>query len=244
MKVATQALILAGGRGTRLGGLIGNANKPMVLIGGTPFLEFLLRQLLRHGLKRIIICTGYRAEAIESYFGGGERLGIGIQYSRESIPLGTAGAIKLAEPLIDSDPFVVMNADSILDLDHIALLNHHAQKAALLTLALVMAPDADRYGTVETDATGRILRFGEKTTTGTSLINAGVYCCSRKLTDFIPVGSPCSLERDVVPLLPASRVYGFAGDGYFVDIGIPEALRAVRADPDPLRRAAGHVPRC
>lgn len=244
MRGETQALILAGGRGSRLGGLVGNANKPMVLIRGRPFLEFVLRQLRRHGLRRIVICTGYRADVIEQYFGDGERLGMAIRYSREATPLGTAGAIKLAEPLIESDPFLVLNGDSILDMDHGALLDHHRRRAALLTLALVMVPDAGRYGAVDTDAAGRIVRFVERETAGPALVNAGVYCCDRQLTDFIPATAPGSLERDVLPSLPASQVYGLAAEGYFVDIGIPDALRAVRDDPAPLRGAAGVVARC
>lgn len=240
----TQALILTGGRGSRLGKLVGRANKPMVRIGGRPFLEFLLRQLRRHGLRRIVMCTGYRAEVIERYFGDGERLGMTIRYSRESVPLGTGGALKLAEPLIDSDPFLVFNGDSIVDADLGALLEHHRRRAALLTLALVKVPEAGRYGAVVTNDDGGIVSFVEKKSAGPALVNAGVYCCGGDVLDHIPAAAPCSLERDVLSSLPASGVHGFAVDGYFIDIGIPDTLREVRDEPDRLRAAAGDVTRC
>ena len=240
----TQAVILAGGRGNRLGPLLGDLNKPMLDVAGRPFLDLLVMQLQRHRIHDLVFCTGYRGELVERHFGDGTRWGVSIRYSREASPLGTAGALKLADPLIESDPFVVLNGDSILDLDPGALVARHRESGALLTLALVRLSDVGRYGAVETDAAGTVVRFREKAQGGEGLVNAGVYACSRELLEHLPAGRAASLESEILPSLPAGRVHGVAVDGYFVDIGVPETLRRVQADPAPLLAAAGALAPC
>lgn len=176
-----KALVLAGGLGTRLRELINDRPKPMAPIAGRPFLEYLIIQLKRYELNDIVLCIGYLGEYIKGYFGHGSRWGVHISYSQENEPLGTGGAIKLAEELVQEKNFLVMNGDSFLDIDLNSLIDYHLKKKALATIALVEVEAPSRYGAVEINEKGEIESFTEKGHSSRSkLINGGIYGFNRR----------------------------------------------------------------
>ncbi len=196
----------------------------MAPVAGVPFLQILLEQLRAQGIREIILGTGYLAEQVEKHFGDGAKFGLTISYSRETTPLGTGGAVKLAEPLL-SDPALILNGDSYVDWQLAPLLATAAEHAADLVMALQSVPDVSRYGSVTLADDGRITGFVEKgARTGPGLINAGVYLLRRQLLANLPNGEPISLERDLFPQLLDGSAYGVVSRGLFIDIGIPEDL--------------------
>ncbi len=207
----------------------------MLPIGGHPFLEYLIWQLSGSGIAKIVISSGYRGDVIRSYFGDGERWGVEIRYSHEATPLGTGGAVRLAATLLEDERFLLLNGDSVCDVDLPALLD--AAGAGLLgAMTLTNVPDGGRYGTVALAPGGLIRAFRQNDPTGgPALVNAGVYALRRELVDLIPAGAS-SLERDVLPPL-GGRIRAVVSDGYFIDIGLPETYQRVSVDPRPLLRA-------
>lgn len=241
-----QALILVGGAGTRLRSVLGDTlNKPMAPIEGKPFLEYLIKSLIRQGIEDIVLLVGYKADLIEAYFGQGERWGARVRYSREDTLLGTGGALKLAEPQVQGDEFLLLNGDSFLDADLPAMIGAHRAAGADATLALAMVPDTQRYGSVRLDERDHIVAFTEKgAESGAGLINGGVYLLTRQVFDLFAPGQPCSLERQIFPALIAnndmgSGLYGWLSHGYFIDIGIPVDYARLKADPTPLLHPGG-----
>ena len=217
-----QALILAGGTGTRLSSVLAGMNKPMAPIAGKPFLEYLLLQLKKHEIDEVILCVGYKAHLIHSYFGTGDRRGLRINYSYEEDVRGTGGALKLAEDLIHEEDFFVLNGDSLFDIELRALMRYHRERKATATLALAHVDDVQRYGAVDVNELGRIVSFIEKCDSNTGgLINGGVYVLTRKVLNLISAGQPVSLEHDILPRLVGQDLYGLPSQGYFVDIGVP-----------------------
>lgn len=219
-----RAMVLCGGLGTRLRSVLNDRPKSMAPVAGRPFLELILRQLHEQGIREVILGTGYRAEQIEQYFQTGADLGLSIQYSREEEPLGTGGALKLAEKLL-SDPVVVVNGDSYVEWNLGEAVALQAQRGAQAVIVLQAVSDVSRYGSVTINDGGRIMEFVEKRTrTGSGLINAGVYLLQKKILAELPAGSAVSLEREVFPRLLGKAMYGVLSRGIFVDIGIPEDL--------------------
>ena len=220
-----RAFVLCGGLGTRLRMVLSDRPKSMALVAGVPFLELLLRQLKAQGFREVVLGTGYRGEQIETHFRDGAALGLAIHYSREPEPLGTGGALKLAEALL-SDPVLVLNGDSYIDWDLAATQAFFAQKRARLVMTLQAMPDVSRYGSVTLDAEQRVIAFVEKgSRAGAGLINGGVYLLEKAILTSLPAGKMISLERDVFPqLLPEGRIYGNTSRGLFVDIGVPADL--------------------
>jgi NDP-sugar pyrophosphorylase family protein len=218
----TKAVLLVGGLGTRLRAMIPSTPKPLAPVGNRPFLELLLRQLAGQEIRQVIMCTGYLAEQIEREFGDGGRMGVAIEYSRESQPLGTGGAIKLAERFLQSLPyFLVMNGDSFIEIDFRELIRVHRTHGALVTIAVVPVENAGRYGTVLTDANNRVVEFREKTGHDShGLVNAGVYVFSPGVLQYIPCGA-VNLEKAVFPKLLDHGVYAAKQQGVFIDIGTP-----------------------
>jgi len=218
----TKAVLLVGGLGTRLRALIPSTPKALAPVGDRPFLELLVRQLQGQGIRRLVMCSGYLADQIESEFGDGRNLGVTIEYSKELEPLGTAGAIKLAERYLQSvSEFLVMNGDSFLEIDLHQLIQFHRAHGGLATMAVVSVENAGRYGTVRTDSSNRITEFDEKTGKDSpGLINAGVYVFSRALLEHISAGQ-VSLEKDVFPKLLDQGMYALEQKGVFIDIGTP-----------------------
>jgi D-glycero-alpha-D-manno-heptose 1-phosphate guanylyltransferase len=219
------AFVLCGGLGTRLRSVLSDRPKSMALISGVPFLQLLLERLRHQGIYDVVLGTGYMAEKIESYFGNGKDFGMRLSYSRESAPLGTAGALKLAETQL-SEPILVLNGDSYVEWDAAAMLDVLQTKDAQVVIALQPVGDVARYGSVTCNQDNRITGFVEKgVNTGSGLINAGVYLLRKEIVSDLPAGQSISLEKDIFPTLLDRRVYGFLCNGLFIDIGIPEDLQ-------------------
>jgi D-glycero-alpha-D-manno-heptose 1-phosphate guanylyltransferase len=220
-----RAFIICGGLGTRLRPVLGDRPKSMALISGTPFLQLLLDRLRSQGVDDVILGTGYMAEKIESYFGSGNKSAVRIRYSREHEPLGTGGALKLAEPLI-SDQVLVLNGDSYVEWKLAPMLELFRDKDAELVVVLQAVADVTRYGSVALDRDGRVAEFTEKgIRSGPGLINAGVYLLRKQIVRDLPAGTAISLEREVFPRLLDRGVYGLVCTGLFIDIGIPDDFK-------------------
>lgn len=220
----TPCLILVGGLGTRLRAALPDLPKPMAPVQGRPFLEYVLALLKRAGFRQIVFCVGYQAEKIEEHFGNGSHFGLSIDYSREQELLGTAGAVKLAGPLVTAENFLLLNGDCYNEVDFGALLQQHDRTPATATLVAAHLEDRSRFGSLKIGSGHRVLGFEEKgAATGPGFINAGYYLFKRPVLDMIPEGEVCSLERDVFPrLVEQNAMYAFENRGAFIDIGLPE----------------------
>lgn len=221
-----QAILLAGGLGTRLKRVVSDRPKPMALIEGKPFMEYVIHELSRYAIQEIIFAVGYKGSMVEEYFGDGTRFGIKASYSYEKELLGTAGAIKLAGKQITEDWFFVLNADTFYQLDYTRLLEVRDRKNLDFALVLRQVPDVSRYGRALLFE-DMLTEFNEKTSEAVpGTINGGVYLMSRKLLEDIPEGK-VSLENEMIPkwmsfLKTGYRLGGIVNEGYFIDIGIPE----------------------
>ena len=227
-----QAILLAGGLGTRLLSVVSDRPKPMALIEGRPFMEYVTRELVRSGMTDIIFAVGYKGTMVEEYFGDGERFGFHASYAYEETLLGTAGAIKNAGRFVTEERFFVLNADTFYQIDYTRL--KRLQDSLDLDMALVLreVPDVSRYGQAILDEKGFLTAFNEKTEEARmGTINGGIYLMRRSLMDTIPEGK-VSLENDMIPkwLREGKGLGGFVNDGYFIDIGIPEAYRQFQED--------------
>lgn len=233
------AVLLVGGKGTRLQPVVASTPKPLAAVGGQSFLELLLRQLVAQGIRRVVMCSGYMADQIEEKFGDGGGWGVRIEYSREEEPLGTGGAVKLAERFLqNTDSFLVMNGDSFLAADFNELGRFHGEHKGMASIAVVQVENAGRYGTVLVGSNGRVTGFVEKTGVQTpGIINAGVYVFSKTIFDFIPEG-PSSLEREVFPRILEQGIYAAQQEGMFIDIGTPEDYARAQAMCERLSHAA------
>ncbi len=221
--MARQAVILVGGRGTRLGALTDKVPKPLLPIDGRPFLEHLVRQLARHGFDDIVLLEGYRADQVRQALGDGAVLGVRLTHVVEDSPLGTGGALSAAAPVLAGE-FLLVNGDTFFDFDLAAFVEAATPEPWLIRLALCWVPDTSRFGAVECDGP-RVRRFAEKAdSTGPGWINAGYYWMRRSAIDEFPA-PPSSLEHDVLPgLADRGLVGGLAFVGSFVDIGTPRGL--------------------
>jgi NDP-sugar pyrophosphorylase family protein len=226
---AVRAFVLCGGAGTRLRPVLADRPKSMALIGGIPFLQLLIERLRCQGIDDVILGTGYMAEKIESYFGPGNELAMRIRYSREHEPLGTGGALKLAEPLI-SDPVLVLNGDSYVEWSLVPMRELFRAKDADMVVVLHSVADVSRYGSVALDQDGRVTQFLEKgIRAGPGLINAGVYLLRKQIVRELPAETAISLEREVFPRLLDRAVYGLVCTGLFIDIGMPDDFKRAQA---------------
>ena len=218
------ALILAGGRGERLRSIVKDRPKPMAQVAGKPFLEILIRYLRDFHVRDIVLCTGYMGNVIKGYFKDGSKWDLHIRYSQEEKPLGTAGAVKHAESLIQSEPFLVLNGDSFLDADLESFLDFHMRSQAVISILLAqVGQQDDRFGAVVTNVQGRILSFNEKVPVQSGLVSAGIYLMNRSVLACIPSGQAVSLEHQVFPSFVNKGLYGMFCSGLFVDIGTPES---------------------
>jgi len=235
----TPALLLVGGLGTRLRSTVPSLPKPLASVGKKSFLELLICQLKHQGIRRVILCTGYLADQVENEFGDGRALDLEISYSKELEPLGTAGAVKLAQShLADPFDFLVMNGDSFLEIDLRQLIQFHRDRNALVSMAVVRVEDSSRYGTVQVESNQKVIGFVEKAgSDGPGWINAGVYVFSPEVFQYIPQGRS-SLEKDVFPHLLGKGVYAQEHSGMFIDIGTPEDYRRAQQLCDRLYHAA------
>jgi NDP-sugar pyrophosphorylase family protein len=217
------AVLLVGGIGTRLQPVLSATPKPLAPVGDAPFLQLLVKQLRSQGIRRLVMCTGHLADQIEKEFGDGHKWDVAIAYSKESRPLGTAGALKFAECyLTQASDFLVMNGDSFLELDFRELIRFHRKHDGLISMAVRRVPDTARYGTVQLDTHNRVLGFREKMGAPVpGIVNGGVYVFKRAILQHIPDG-PASLEKDVFPRLFEHGLYALEQQGMFIDIGTPE----------------------
>jgi NDP-sugar pyrophosphorylase family protein len=194
----------------------------MALINDRPFLDLLINQLEAAGLRRFILCVGYMADFIIDYYRGKQCPTLELLISREPRPMGTAGAVKHAEPLIRSDSFLVMNGDSFCPADLNAFAASHREKMAVASMVLTRVEAAESYGTVVLGKDDRILQFREKSVSGKAWINAGIYLFKRDVLSAIPHDRCCSLERDIFPCLAKERFFGFITEQTVLDIGTPD----------------------
>ncbi len=217
----TQAIILAGGFGTRLQKVVSDLPKPMADINGKPFLEYLFNYLEKYKIKKVILSVGYKHEKITEYFGN-KFNNIEIKYAVENEPLGTGGAIKFAIDKIDNNNFFLINGDTFFDVNLNSLANFFLTNKADIALSLKPLTDFDRYGAVEIDNKKRIKKFNEKKYQKHGLINGGIYALNKNIfnyTDKIKF----SFEKDIMEkYLTKLKMYGFISDTYFIDIGIPD----------------------
>jgi histidinol-phosphate phosphatase family protein len=217
------AVVLAGGLGTRLRPVVGDRPKVLAPVAGRRFLAYLLHQLADAGFEDIVLCTGYMGDQVREAFGKRFRK-LNLIYSQEEQPLGTAGALRHALPLIRSDTVAVLNGDSYCQADLEKFLSWHHDQRADASILLTEMPETARFGAVEADSAGRISRFGEKNTSGPGWINAGIYAISKRLLAAIPDGVAVSIERECFPRWIADGLFGYRGGGRFLDIGTPDSF--------------------
>jgi mannose-1-phosphate guanylyltransferase len=225
-----EAILLVGGKGTRLRPLTLSAPKPLLPTAGVPFLAHQLARAAECGIEHVVLATSYRAEMFTEAFGDGSGFGLSIDYVHEPEPLGTGGGIRNAASLLrggPDDPIVVLNGDILSAHDLPAQVDLHCKKDAAVTLHLVEVDDPSRYGCVPIDAAGRVTAFLEKTPNPvTNRINAGCYVFRRSVIDQIPAGQVVSVERQTFPGLIAADevVMGYPQSAYWLDVGTPEAF--------------------
>ena len=220
------ALILAGGLGSRLAGVLGDIPKVLAPVEGRPFLDYQLDYLVGEGVRKVVLSLGHRAEMVLAHLAQ-KKLAVPVETVVEPRPLGTAGAITFARSTLGTDPVLLLNGDTWLDLDLAAMLaQHRAFPGVLATLSCVAVDDTRRYGAVELSGDGSIARFVEKDQLSSSagLVNGGVYLLSARLLDSLAAMSGSSLERDVLPRLPAGTLRSYiVRRANFLDIGTPES---------------------
>ncbi len=229
-----KAVILMGGRATRLLPLTCNIPKAMVPVLNTPFLEHVIRHLSRHQIKEIILALGHLAQPIEDYLGDGSQLGVKLSYVVEDTPRGTAGAVKNAESYLD-ETFLALNGDVFTDLDITAMIDLHRRTKSKATIALTPVDDPTSYGLIETNADGRVTRFLEKPSweeVTTNMINAGTYILEPDVLSLIPPDKEVSIERETFQQLLAQGepMYGYSSSAYWLDMGTPEKYLQLHRD--------------
>jgi mannose-1-phosphate guanylyltransferase len=217
-------VILVGGQGTRLRPLTSTVPKPVVRLVDRPFIAFMLEWLRGHGVDDVIMSCGFLADGVRSVLGDGSELGIRLRFVEEPDPRGTAGALKLAEPMLD-ERFLMLNGDVLTDIDLTAQIAQHDASGAKGTLALVPVEDPSAYGLVILEQDQSVRAFVEKPSSDNlegNLISAGAYVLERGILELIAPDRNVSIEREVWPLLVGNGLYGFVADGYWLDIGTPE----------------------
>jgi mannose-1-phosphate guanylyltransferase len=234
------AVVLVGGKGTRLRPLTLSAPKPMLPTAGLPFLTHLLSRIAAAGIEHVVLSTSYEAAVFEAEFGDGSKLGLQIDYVTEASPLGTGGGIANVAGQLRHDTVMVFNGDVLAGVDLGGLLDFHHTNHADVTLHLVRVGDPRAFGCVPTDEGGGVLAFLEKTQDPpTDQINAGCYVFTRAILERIPAGRPVSVEREVFPALLSEagvKVCGYVDATYWRDMGTPEDF--VRGSADLVRGIA------
>lgn len=228
-----EAIILAGGFGTRLQSVVHDVPKPMAPVADKPFLAYLLDQLDRQGCTHAILAVGYKKEVIQNFFGSNYK-GISLSYSVEDKPLLTGGALKKALKQATEDAVLVLNGDTFFDVDFSKMINSHIQNHSDVTLAVKELYDFSRYGTVIFDDDFRITRFTEKKRCPKGFINGGVYVLNHTLFDDFSLDK-FMMEKDFLERYVDSKIiHAFPCDGYFIDIGIPEDYKKANEEHSKL----------
>jgi NDP-sugar pyrophosphorylase family protein len=226
-----QAVILAGGLGTRLGRLTRKMPKPMVPVAGVPYLEHQLRLLARQSFREVLLLTGYLGEQIERYFGSGSRLGLRLRYAREAQPQGTGGALRDARRLL-AESFLLLYGDSLLPIAYAAATRRLKDSAALGLIVVYRDPSGETSvrPNVALDRSGLVTRYDKTAAADPNLeyVEAGVSCFRREVLDLLPGAGPASFEQCVFPrLIDRRQLAGLPTSQRFFDIGTPERLRAI-----------------
>ncbi len=224
-----QAVILAGGLGTRLWPLTKTVPKPMVPVAGVPYLEHQLRLLQHQGVHDILILTGYLGEQIEEHFGDGSRLGLAVRYSREQAPVGTGGALRDARDQL-APTFLVIYGDSYLPVDYVAVLREleASDAAGLLVVYDNRLHDTSVRNNVDTDDEGYVMRYDKDSPDSLSFVEAGVLAFRKEVVELMPLSGSLSLEKEIFPrLIEQRRLLAHITTQRFYDIGTPQRLRAI-----------------
>jgi NDP-sugar pyrophosphorylase family protein len=227
MPTAIDAIVLCGGAGLRLRSVTGDAPKSLASIGGRPFLEILFHQLRRHGFQRAILAVGFQGDVIRSHFGS-RADGLALNYSIETEPLGTGGALRSAADYLETDHALILNGDSYTDADLPAFTEDARKANADISILLVPVDGRVDCGLVSVDANHRVLGFKEKQAAhGTQYVNAGVYVATKRLLRGIQPEVRISLETDLFPkwLAEGKQLRGFNYPGKCIDIGTPERFQ-------------------
>jgi len=219
-----QAVILVGGQGTRLRPLTSTVPKPVVQLVDRPFISFMLEWLHGHGVDDVIMSCGFLADSVRAVLGDGSELGIRLRFVEEPEPRGTAGALKMAESMLD-ERFLMLNGDVLTDIDLGAQIAQHERTGARATLSLVPVADPSAYGVVVLEDDRAVRDFVEKPSPGevdSNLISAGAYVLDRSILELVEPDRNVSIEREVWPRLIGDGLFGFPSDRYWLDIGTPE----------------------
>ena len=229
-----KAVVMAGGEGTRLRPLTSNQPKPMVPIVGKPCMEHIIELLRTHGFEDVVITVAFLPQAIRSYFGDGESMGLRIEYSVEESPLGTAGSVRLAAGKLD-DTFLVISGDALCDVDLTKLVEFHKEREASVTIGLKSVENPLEFGIVVTDSEGRVERFLEKPSWGqvfSDTINTGIYVLEPEVLNHVPTDRPYDFSKELFPLLleMGRPIYGLPLEGYWQDIGDLDQYRQANFD--------------
>jgi len=218
-----QAVILVGGLGTRLGEMTNDLPKPMMDINGKPFLYYLITMLKSQRIIDVLLCVGYLGEKIEDYFGDGSDFGVKISYSYESEPLGTGGALKNAEKLLD-DKFILLNGDTYLDMDYNILINFSSENNFKGIIVVKKSEDSD-INNISIGDDSFIVDYKKENGGNFNFVDAGVQVFSKAILDFIPINQKFSLEKDIFSkLIDIEQLKAYEVDSKFYDIGTPERL--------------------
>ncbi|MBI5180531.1 MAG: NTP transferase domain-containing protein [Nitrospirae bacterium] len=213
-------VILCGGLGTRLRPVTGDLPKVLVNICGRPFIDLLVEGLQQWGFKRFILCVGYMSELVIYHIR--QKKDWQVEFSEEKVPLGTGGAIKKAIPLIGSETFLVVNGDTICDVDYSKFYEFHIHNNGILSIALTMTRNSGEYGSVSIDNENRIENFREKENkNGKCLVSAGIYMMNKAIVNWMPGNIKFSLEYDVFPNIQRDLCHGFITNSKLIDIGTP-----------------------
>ena len=230
----TEAIILAGGFGTRLKSVVDDVPKPMAPVSGTPFLYYILNYLQKEGIKKVVLSVGYKHEIISNYFGN-EFLQMSVDYAIEDTPLGTGGGILNALKKCSEEQVFIINGDTFFPVPLNDLYARHIQKKAETTVALKQTNDSGRYGTVSINENSFITSFKEKSESSASLINGGIYLVDRQKIANRAFCNKFSFEKDYLELVVKEHcVAGHIFNQYFLDIGIPESYRKAQKEMLPF----------
>jgi len=228
------AVVLVGGYGTRLRPLTLTRPKHVLPLFDRPLLGYLLEQVRRAGVERVVLSCGYLPDPIRAAFGDGTAVGLHLDYAVEREPLGTAGAIRFAaEQAGVRGTFLALNGDILSDIDLGALVERHEAAGACASIALTPVDDPGRYGLVRTDGDGRVLGFVEKpppSEIDTDLINAGAYVLGPSALASVEPGRAMSIEREVFPLLAGHGLHAWRCEGYWSDVGTPASYLQAHQD--------------
>ena len=230
-----KAIIMAGGEGTRLKAVSGDTPKPLVPLCGRPVMEHIVSLLRENGITEICAALKYRPEAIQDYFGDGERFGVTMQYRIEEEALGTAGGVKNCEDFYGNEDFLVISGDAACDLALSQLVQAHKERSPAVTLALYPHPEPLRYGLALCDGDSCVRAFIEKPEwprVVTNLVNTGIYVISPRAMELVPKGENFDFAKDLFPLLleKKEKILGLTMDGYWCDIGTPLSYYECCAD--------------